>query len=260
MSADANEARNPPSQEHLTLTGSQRRSSTRRYSLHSSDLRPSTCPGITQRRRTFDSSTDHSALLSNPRRFLPISAFQILSISASTRNPAFHPVREGLKSSINDGKASPDLRSLLPTANFPMDPNDFDDVPLDQLIREPHKRVIYPELSHSIVGAAIRVLNTLKPGLNEKAYENALVIELRKRGHLIEQQRRFDVFYEGIQVDTLVPDLLVDGLVVVDPKVVSEFNSTHIAQMMGYLAITGFKLAILLNFKHADLRYKRVVR
>jgi GxxExxY protein len=120
--------------------------------------------------------------------------------------------------------------------------------------------ILYPELSHSIVGAAMKVLNTLRPGLNEKAYENALVIELRKRGHIIEQQRRFDVFYEGFIVDTLVPDLLVDGLVVVDPKVVTDFNDTHISQMMGYLAITGFRLAILLNFKHADLRFKRVVR
>jgi GxxExxY protein len=138
-----------------------------------------------------------------------------------------------------------------------MDTNDSDEIPSGQSFRD---RVIYPELSHSIVGAAIKVLNTLKPGLNEKAYENALVIELRRRGHTIEQQRQFDVFYEGIWVDTLVPDLLVDGLVVVDPKVVSEFNNTHVAQMIGYLAITGFKLAILLNFKHADLRYKRVVR
>jgi hypothetical protein len=29
---------------------------------------------------------------------------------------------------------------------------------------------------------------------------------------------------------------------------------------MGYLAITGFRLAILLNFKHAELVWKRVVR
>lgn len=87
-----------------------------------------------------------------------------------------------------------------------------------------------------------------------------MVIELRKRGHSIEQQRQFNVFYDGHWVDTLVPDLLVDGLIVVDPKVVSEFNETHIAQMMGYLAITELKLALLLNFKHADLRWKRVVR
>ena len=104
------------------------------------------------------------------------------------------------------------------------------------------------------------VLNTLKPGLNEKAYENAMVIELKKRGHSIEQQRRFDVFYDGQWVDTLVPDLLVDGLIIIDPKVVTDFNDTHVAQMMGYLAITGFRLALLINFKYADLRWKRVVK
>ena len=129
-----------------------------------------------------------------------------------------------------------------------------------QPFRDLRKEVLYPELSHSIIGAAMKVLNTLKPGLNEKAYENAMVIELKKRGHAIEQQRRFDVFYDDILVDTLVPDLLVDGCVVVDPKVVTEFNETHIAQMMGYLAITGFKLAILINFKHAELKHRRVVR
>jgi len=141
-----------------------------------------------------------------------------------------------------------------------MNPEDSDDLPNNPSFRGLRKEVLYPELSHSIVGAAIKVLNTLKPGLNEKAYENAMVIELKKRGHIIEQQWRFDVFYEGILVDTLVPDLLVDGLVIVDPKVVTEFNDTHIAQMMGYLAITGFRLAILANFKHADFRQKRVIR
>lgn len=120
-------------------------------------------------------------------------------------------------------------------------------------------KMLYRSQSESIIGAAMLVLNTLKPGLNEKAYENAMVIELKKRGHTIEQQRRFDVFYDGLWVDTLVPDLLVDGLIVIDPKVVTDFNDTHIAQMMGYLAITGFRLALLINFKHADLRWKRII-
>jgi GxxExxY protein len=121
-------------------------------------------------------------------------------------------------------------------------------------------KMIHRELSESIIGAAMKVLNTLKPGLSEKAYENALVIELTKRGHTVQQQRRFEVLYEGILVDTLVPDLIVDDAVIADPKVVSEFNDTHIAQMIGYLAITDLRLALLLNFKHKDLRWKRVVR
>jgi len=121
-------------------------------------------------------------------------------------------------------------------------------------------KLIHKELSEKIIGSAMKVLNTLRPGLKEKAYENALVVELKMQGHKIDQQKRFEVFYEGILVDTMIPDLLVDGLVIVDPKVVSEFNETHVAQMIGYLAITNLKLALLLNFKHKDLRWKRVVR
>ncbi len=106
----------------------------------------------------------------------------------------------------------------------------------------------------------MRVLNVLKPGLDEKAYENALVIELLKRGHQVEQQKRFDVFYEGQLVDTLIPDLIVDSLILVDPKVCEAFTPTHVSQMIGYLAVTGLRLALVLNFKHSSLGWKRVVR
>ena len=120
-------------------------------------------------------------------------------------------------------------------------------------------KLIHPEISEAVIGASMKVLNTLKPGLDEKAYENALVIELRKRGHRVDQQKRFEVRYEGILVDTLVPDLLVDDLVIADPKVVEDFTPTHLAQMRGYLNITNLRLALLLNFKHVDLRWKRVI-
>jgi GxxExxY protein len=119
---------------------------------------------------------------------------------------------------------------------------------------------IHRELSYAIIGAAMRVLNELKPGLDEKLYENALVIELRKRGHTVEQQKAFPVYYDGVLVGRLVPDLIVDEKVIVDPKVAETFTQTHFAQMSGYLAITGLKLAILLNFKNAELGVKRVVR
>ena len=34
--------------------------------------------------------------------------------------------------------------------------------------------MIHSELSEKVIGAAMRVLNELKPGLDEKIYENAL--------------------------------------------------------------------------------------
>ena len=48
----------------------------------------------------------------------------------------------------------------------------------------------HEEITRDIIGAAMTVLNELKPGLDEKLYENALVIELTARGHTVEQQRR----------------------------------------------------------------------
>lgn len=120
-------------------------------------------------------------------------------------------------------------------------------------------KLLYAELSHDIIGAAMFVLNELKPGLDEKLYENALVIELRDRGHKVDQQTRYPVDFKGHHIGELVPDLVVDDIVVVDPKVASQFSKSHIAQMIGYLNITELDLAILLNFKYATLQWKRIL-
>jgi GxxExxY protein len=92
--------------------------------------------------------------------------------------------------------------------------------------------LIHKEISESIIGAAMTVLNSLKPGLDEKLYERALGIELRKRGHRVDPQRQFEVHYDGQLIGTLVPDLIVDELVIADPKVVGAFSETNVAQMI----------------------------
>jgi GxxExxY protein len=120
-------------------------------------------------------------------------------------------------------------------------------------------KLIHAVLSEAVIGAAMRVLNELRPGLDEKLYERAIAIELRSLGHVVEQQQRFDVHYRGELIGTLIPDMIIDGLVLADPKVISAFSDTHVAQMLGYLNITNIKLALLLNFKYAKLQWKRVV-
>ena len=116
------------------------------------------------------------------------------------------------------------------------------------------------ELSGKIIGAAMKVHGVLRPGLDEKLYENALVIEFRKLGPGVEQQSDFDVRYDGQIVGRLIPDLIIDDEIIVDPKVVFQFNETHVVQLLGYLAVTGLTLALLLNFKHASLEVERVSR
>src|SRR5437016_2539038 len=122
------------------------------------------------------------------------------------------------------------------------------------------RKIIHEDLSKRIIGAAMEVLNELKPGLDEKLYERAMIIELKRGGHAVSVQTSFPVFYRGELIGNLIPDLIVDEAVIVDPKVVSCFTETHIAQMIGYLNKTRLDLALLLNFKNARLEWKRVLR
>jgi GxxExxY protein len=120
--------------------------------------------------------------------------------------------------------------------------------------------LVHEELSRAIIGSAFTVLNTLKPGLDDTIYQRAMRIELEKSGHAVESRKEFPVYYDNQQIGVLVPDMIVDGRVIITATVVSAFIDSHTAQMLGHLAITDLKLGLLLNFKYAKLQWKRVVR
>jgi len=120
----------------------------------------------------------------------------------------------------------------------------------------------YPhsELSGKIIAVAKAVHDHFRPGLDEVLYERSMCIELAERGIFFEVQKSHDVHYKNKYIGVLITDLIVDGKVIVDLKVVDNFTDTHIAQMLGYLSITGLQIGLLINFKHATLQIKRVAR
>jgi GxxExxY protein len=77
-------------------------------------------------------------------------------------------------------------------------------------------KLIHEERSGKIIGAAMDVLNKMKPGLDEKLYEDALLIELRRRGHTVESQKEFPVSDKSEPIGNLIPILLVDDQVIVE--------------------------------------------
>ena len=119
--------------------------------------------------------------------------------------------------------------------------------------------LIHKELSEQIIGASMEVLNALGPGLLEKIYERALIIELKERGLSVSQQSKFEVYFREQCVGALVPDLIVENAIVVDTKVVAAFSDYDIAKMTGYLKITKLRLGLLINFKYPRLKWKRLV-
>ena len=113
--------------------------------------------------------------------------------------------------------------------------------------------------THAIIGCAFEVLNELGHGLNEKLYENSLVVEFKRGGIAFDQQRHFEVLYKGEHVGEFVPDLIAFGQVVVDAKCIDRITDHERGQMLNYLRITGLPVGLILNFKHAKLEWERIV-
>jgi GxxExxY protein len=114
--------------------------------------------------------------------------------------------------------------------------------------------------TYDMIGCAMRVHNVLGPGLREKPYENALVIELSRGGFAVESQRAFPIRYLDAVVGDCIPDISVNGQVLVDVKSIDGIGENEVAQMLNYLRIAGFEVGLIINFKNARLETKRVVR
>lgn len=119
--------------------------------------------------------------------------------------------------------------------------------------------LIYKEEVFQIVGCAMEVLNTLGHGLLEKPYENALVVEFGLKNVPFQQQPRYQVIYKTVKVGEYIPDLIVFDKIVVDTKTIERITNTEKGQILNYLKITGLKVGLILNFKHAKLEWERLI-
>jgi len=113
-----------------------------------------------------------------------------------------------------------------------------------------------------IVPAAMKVHSALGAGLLENGYEACLAYELAKRGLMVERQVSMPVVYESVRLDVGYRiDLLLGQKVVVEIKAVDRVIPAHLAQILTYLKLGGFKLGFLLKFNVPHMRdgIKRVV-
>lgn len=109
-------------------------------------------------------------------------------------------------------------------------------------------------LTHRVIGCAIEVHRELGPGLLEKIYEDALVYELLQTGLHPRRQVAIDIQYKTTILRGQRLDLIVNDLLVVEIKSISEVLDVHRAQTLSYLRAAGLPLALLLNFNTTLLK------
>jgi GxxExxY protein len=117
------------------------------------------------------------------------------------------------------------------------------------------RRLTPNELSHAIIGAAMRVHTELGPGLLESTCTACLQHELKKIGFNSYIQVPLPVVYDGVRLELGYRiDMLVEGLVIVELKSVDTVNPVHQAQLLSYLMLSGKSLGLLINFNVVHLK------
>lgn len=113
---------------------------------------------------------------------------------------------------------------------------------------------LHADLTREIIGAAVAVQKALGPGLLESAYEACFAHELALRGYRVERQVSLGLVYRGLEVpQAFRMDLVVEGRVLVELKVVDAFVPEHEAQVLSYLRFSGLDIGLLINFKSLPL-------
>lgn len=111
------------------------------------------------------------------------------------------------------------------------------------------------ELTEKIISAAMEVHSYWGPGLLESIYEKSLARELTLRGIEVKRQVSLDLKYKDLSLgDEFTLDLIMDGEVIVELKVVKEIAPIHEAQLLTYMKLTGCKVGLLINFNMLMLR------
>ena len=118
--------------------------------------------------------------------------------------------------------------------------------------------LIDEKITRQIIGAFFECYNKLGYGFLESVYRRALVLELRSRGLVAEEEHPVQVRYKGISVGAFRLDLLVEGRVVVEAKATATLSLTDKRQVINYLRATGLELGLLLHFG-PEPRFERCI-
>ena len=118
-------------------------------------------------------------------------------------------------------------------------------------------QLLYSEITGPVIGAAMEVHKILGPGFLESVYEEAFAIELDLRNISYKRQHSIDIFYKGRLAKQFACDFIIEDVVVVELKALSQLGDIEKAQVLNYLKATKLPVGLLLNFGAQSLEFKR---
>ena len=116
----------------------------------------------------------------------------------------------------------------------------------------------YSDLTSQIIGCAMTVHSELGNGFQEVIYQRALEIEMYDKGISFSREYEMPVYYKNQQIGTRRVDFLVDGVISVELKAITQLEDVHLAQAINYLEAYDLEVGLLINFGAKSLQFKRI--
>lgn len=114
------------------------------------------------------------------------------------------------------------------------------------------------DITHKIIGCAMKVHSTLGNGFQEVIYQRALAIEMRLANLSFEREMEMPIFYRDEQIGTRRVDFFVQNCVMVELKAMEKIEDVHKAQAINYLEAYNIADGLLINFGAKSLEFKRL--
>lgn len=106
----------------------------------------------------------------------------------------------------------------------------------------------------------MEVYNIIGRGFLEIVYKDALEYEFKKNSIFYEREKEFLIEYKDIILThKYYADFTVMDKIILEIKSMSGIVDEHIKQTLNYLAVSKYKLGIIVNFGADSLQYKRVL-
>jgi GxxExxY protein len=114
------------------------------------------------------------------------------------------------------------------------------------------------ELTHDIIGCAMKIHNTLGNGFQEVIYQRCLELEFKKTNLFYWREQEMEIFYDNVQVGTRRADFIIEKDILLEIKAVIQLKDVHLAQALNYLEAYDLETGLLVNFGSKSLQFKRL--
>lgn len=117
----------------------------------------------------------------------------------------------------------------------------------------------YSDVTSKIIGCAMEVHKILGNGFQEVIYQRALAKEMQLHGLLFQREFEMPIFYKDEQIGTRRVDFLVNGVIAIELKALTQLEDVHLAQSINYLEAYNLEIGMLINFGAKSLQFKRLI-